>query len=321
MARYLGIDIGGTKCAVCVGDEAAQVQSRRQIPTADGPEATLALLLQHARELLHDVEDVASIGIVCGGPLDAGKGLVLSPPNLPGWDAIPITEYFQERLDMPSFLQNDANAGALAEWRHGAGKGCQNMMFCTMGTGFGSGLVLNGQLFEGINGNAGEIGHVRLAPEGPVGYGKAGSVEGFCSGGGIAQLAEMKLQMYASEKDATVLSAHDALSAKTVAEAAVAGDALAIQIFEEVGDKLGNALAMAVDLLNLERIVIGSIFVRCEELIRPAMERAMQRECLPAALAVCSVVPAVLGEQIGDIAALTVAQNGVMQNTAIEVRS
>lgn len=320
MARYIGIDIGGTKCAVCVGDEMANVQSRRQIPTADGPEATLSLLLQHTRELLLNVEDVASIGIVCGGPLDAGKGLILSPPNLPGWDAIPITKYFQERLDIPSFLQNDANAGALAEWRHGAGKGCQNMMFCTMGTGFGSGLVLNGELFEGINGNAGEIGHVRLAPEGPVGYGKAGSVEGFCSGGGIAQLAKMKLQAHALENEATLLRESDTLLAKTVAEAAFAGDGLAVQIFEEVGDKLGNALSVAVDLLNLERIIIGSIFVRCEALIRPAMERAMQRECLPAALAVCSVLPAVLGEQIGDIAALTVAQNGVAQN-AMEARS
>ena len=320
MARYLGIDIGGTKCAVCVGDESANVLSRRQIPTAEGPEATLALLLQHAQDLLPDVEDVASIGIVCGGPLNAGKGLILSPPNLPGWDAIPITAYFKEHLGIPSFLQNDANAGALAEWRHGAGKGCQNMMFCTMGTGFGSGLVLNDQLFEGINGNAGEIGHVRLAPDGPVGYGKAGSVEGFCSGGGIAQLAEMYLQEQKSENESSLLRDAEILSAKTVAEAAFAGDGLAIQIFEEVGDKLGNTLSVAVDLLNLERIVIGSIFVRSETLIRPAMERAMQRECLPAALAVCSVLPAVLGEQIGDIAALTVAQNGIAQN-ASEVRS
>ena len=99
-----------------------------------------------------------------------------------------MTAYFADRLGLPAFLQNDANAGAMAEWLYGAGKGCRNMMFCTMGTGFGCGLVLEGKLFEGTNGNAGELGHVRLSRQGPVGYGKAGSVEGWCSGGGIAAI-------------------------------------------------------------------------------------------------------------------------------------
>jgi glucokinase len=312
--RFLGVDIGGTKCAVCVGDAEAMVFARRQIPTGNGPEETLAALTQHARDLLKERGHIDAIGVVCGGPLDAQQGLVLSPPNLPGWDAVPVAAYFRERFGVPTFLQNDANAGALAEWRHGAGRGSRNMMFCTMGTGFGCGLILDGKLYDGTNGNAGELGHIRLTAGGPVGYGKAGSVEGYCGGGGIAGLARLRLDEHRARNGTSRLSELETLSANSVAEAAFQGDALALQVYAEVGAMLGRALSLSVDLLNLERIVVGSIFVRCEALIRPAMERVMQEECLPEALQVCSVHAAVLGERIGDVAALTLAQNAMERN-------
>jgi glucokinase len=224
---------------------------------------------------------------------------------------VPVTEYFSEHLGLPAFLQNDANAGALAEWRYGAGKGSRNMMFCTMGTGFGCGLILDGRLFAGTNGNAGELGHVRLSHGGPVGYGKAGSVEGWCSGGGIAQLARTRLDTFRAEGGETELSRCDSLTAYAVAAAAENGDSLALEIFSEVGHRLGMALSVAIDLLNLEIIVIGSIFARREHLIRPSMEATMMEECLPGSLPVCKVYPAELGESIGDVAALTVAQLGL----------
>jgi len=311
MSRFLGIDIGGTKCAVCIGDDAANVLAREMIPTECSPQETLTRLSSIAKTMLTSVDEVQSIGIVCGGPLDAAAGVVLSPPNLPGWDEICVTHYFQEQLGVPAFLQNDANAGALAEWRHGAGIGTRNMMFCTMGTGFGCGLILDGKLYEGANGNAGELGHVRLTGDGPEGYGKNGSVEGYCGGGGIAQLARTRLQEHLDKGDTSVLTEVENTSALNVAEAARAGDKLALQILCDVGDMLGRALSVSVDILNVERIVIGSIFVRCEEFIRPAMEIAMQQECLPGALAACLVKPAELGERIGDVAALTVAHIGI----------
>jgi glucokinase len=175
------------------------------------------------------------------------------------------------------------------------------MMFCTMGTGFGAGLILGGRLHTGANGNAGEIGHVRLSVDGPVGYNKAGSVEGWCSGGGIAQLARKRFG-----RDC---------SARELAVAADAGDAAAQALFAEVGEKLGQALAIAIDLLNLDTIVLGSIFARAETLIRPSMQRVLEVECLPLCLAVCAIKPAVLGDRIGDVAALTVAQMGIQQST------
>jgi len=207
-----------------------------------------------------------------------------------------VVDFFRVRFGVPAFLQNDANACALAEWKHGAGKGSNNMMFCTMGTGFGCGLILNGRLYEGTGGNAGELGHVRLTPDGPVGFGKAGSVEGYCGGNGIAQLAQIRLGRR--------------IPAKDLAQAAKAGDADAAAVYEEVGEKLGRALALAIDLLNPDCIVIGSIFARHEPLIRPAMESVLRDEALFGALAVCRIVPAELGERIGDVAALTVAQVG-----------
>jgi len=293
MNKFLGIDIGGTKCAVCIGDAGGVVVARRQFETVGCPEEVLTRIAECAEELLTTHGPVLATGISCGGPLDSKTGVVLSPPNLPGWVAVPIVDYFQKRFNVPAFLQNDANACALAEWRHGSGRGSRNMIFCTMGTGFGCGLILDGKLYEGFNGNAGELGHVRLTPDGPVGFGKAGSVEGWCSGGGIAQLAELRLG--------------HRMSAKELSTIARAGDQAAVAIYEEVGEKLGRALALAIDLLNLDCIVLGSIFARDEALIRPAMEAALREEALPGAFSVSRIVAAELGERIGDVAALTVA--------------
>lgn len=300
MNRFLGIDIGGTKCAVCIGGTDGQIAARRQFSTAAEPDAVLAEFERQTGELLADYGPVCAVGISCGGPLDSKAGIILSPPNLPNWDRVPVVDFFKERFGVPAFLQNDANACALAEWKYGAGRGSADMMFCTMGTGFGCGLILNGKLYEGTNGNAGELGHVRLTPDGPTGFGKAGSVEGYCGGSGIAELAQLRLDRK--------------ISAKDLALAARNGDSTAIAVYREVGEKLGRALAVAIDLLNPDCIVIGSIFVRDKSLIRPSMEKTLSEEALPDALRVCRVVPAQLGERIGDVAALTVAQVGCQES-------
>ena len=208
MSLLAGIDIGGTKCAICLGQtkepthgaggaaDAAETQApeiigRRQFPTLPSPQANILHLTEQLEQLLDQQGARApqAIGISCGGPLDSRRGLILSPPNLPGWDRVDIVTPFQARFGVPAGLQNDANACALVEWRWGAGRGCRNMIFLTFGTGMGAGLILDGKLYAGANDMAGEVGHIRLADDGPVGYGKAGSFEGFCSGGGIAQLA------------------------------------------------------------------------------------------------------------------------------------
>ncbi len=314
--NLLGIDIGGTKCAVIYGidtDGALAVADKVKFATT-GVDETLARILSEVKAMAQrhglDASNTKAVGISCGGPLDSRRGIVQSPPNLPGWDDIPIVRLVEEATGIRAALQNDANACALAEWKYGAGRGTRNMVFLTFGTGMGAGLVLDGKLYAGTNDNGGEVGHIRLSDFGPVGYGKAGSFEGFASGGGIAQLAQSaaKEQLMMGRKVAWCPDGDlSAITAKTVAEAAAAGDALAIEVYKTSATYLGKALSILIDILNPEVIAIGSIFVRAEQLIRPFMQAVIDREALPAAAAVCQVKPAELGEQIGDFASLSIA--------------
>ena len=212
---------------------------------------------------------------------------------------------------MPATIQNDANACALAEWLMGAGKGTHNMVFLTFGTGMGAGLILNGQLYAGINDLGGEVGHIRLANDGPIGFGKAGSFEGFCSGGGIAQLARTLVsERLESGEPVTFcpdLESAAKLTAKDLALAARDGDPTAVEIIRISGEYLGRGLAVLIDVLNPQCIVIGSIYARNEELFKPHVDRVLIKEAIFSALDVCRIKPAELGDSIGDYAALCVA--------------
>ena len=310
----LGFDIGGTKCAVITARWDGQqigLLKKDQCSTDHslGPQGMFQKLTAMADGILEGKPD--AIGISCGGPLDAEKGLILSPPNLPGWDNVPIVAQLEAYYGVPVRLQNDANACAVAEWKFGAGRGTRNMVFMTFGTGLGAGLILDGKLYNGTNGNAGELGHIRLDRFGPVGYGKAGSFEGFCSGGGIAQLGYMK----ALEKAQTGIypayfrkgmSSGD-ITAKTIAEAAQAGDETALEVYRLSGEYLGKGLSIVIDLLNPEKIVIGSIFARSRHLLWEFAREQIQKEALTASAGCCEVVAAQLGEQIGDYAAIAAA--------------
>ena len=317
MEVIAGIDIGGTKCAVSFihmnGDE-VEFLSKVKSPTDEPhPEKMVQSFVDEIAGKLEEHPDweLVSIGISCGGPLDEEKGLILCPPNLPHWDHTDLFTPLKENFKgVPVMLQNDANACALAEWQLGAGKGCKNMIFLTFGTGLGAGLILNGELYSGTNGMAGEAGHIRLEHHGPVGYGKAGSFEGFCSGGGIAQLGQlMAEEALAREESPMFCQSKEELptiSAKTIGEAAEKGDPLALKIFDTVAEKLGKGLAILVDLLNPEKIVIGSIYLRQEKLLKPRMEEILNKEALGQSVSVVQVVPAGLGEKLGDYAAVSV---------------
>ena len=185
------------------------------------------------------------------------------------------------------------------------------MVFLTFGTGLGAGLILDGKLYSGHNDNAGEVGHIRLDQSGPVGYGKAGSFEGFCSGGGLAQLgyslAMEKRQggtypLYYQEN----MSAND-VTAKSIAEAAFAGDETALEVYRICGRYLGKGISIIIDLLNPELIVIGSIFARSKDLLWKTAKAEIEQEALELSATCCQVVAADLGEQIGDYAAVAVA--------------
>ena len=315
--NIIGVDIGGTKCAVTYGQQEGNrvtILDKECFRTSDVAR-TIEQLKTCIRNVMGrhglDAGNTRAIGISCGGPLDSRTGVVMSPPNLPGWDNIPIVGIFEKEFGIRTAIHNDANACALAEWQFGAGAGTRNMIFLTFGTGLGAGLILNGALYRGSTGCAGEIGHVRLAPDGPVGYRKAGSFEGFCSGGGLSQLGRMCILRHLERGDATPWAeshrGSKALTAREIAGAARDGDAIAREVMALCGARFGEGLSILIDILNPQRIIAGSIFYRCRDLLLAPMEQAIRREALPGSARACAILPAQLGEQIGDYAALSIA--------------
>ena len=296
MSISIGLDIGGTKCAVSTGEcteDSIKILSREEFPTAGLSWMQVLEEFSKRIETFSKEVKVSAIGISCGGPLDSQKGLILSPPNLPGWDNVPIVKFFADRFDVPVHVQNDANACALAEYRFGAGRGTRNMVFMTFGTGLGAGIVIDGKLYSGTNDNAGEIGHIRLAPEGPLGYNKEGSAEGFCSGAGIARLAKIRKGLD--------------LTAKEIFQRVREGDPDCTEVFRESAEKLATILAFTIDILNPEVITLGGVFMRNADLFMKLVDPILDKEALPLSRKVCRIVPAGLGESVGDYAALAVA--------------
>ena len=305
---YIGFDIGGTKCAVSlgkvVGGEIA-VLHREETPTQNSACDTLEILLPFVLEWKTKY-GVSHAGVSCGGPLNSKTGVIICPPNLAsGWYGFEIVRYIDEKTGLKAKLQNDANACAVAEWRFGAGQGTENMVFLTFGTGLGAGLILDGKLYAGANDNAGEVGHIRLAKNGPKGYGKHGSFEGFCSGGGISRLAQEMAKR--AKKVPEYMSQPDGVTTKELAKYAFAGDAFAKRVFAKSGEMLGKGLSVIIDVINPEKIVLGGVFMRSSALLIPAMNKQIQKEALQESAQICKIVPAKLSENVGDIAALAIA--------------
>ncbi len=316
----LGFDIGGTKCAVILGKSEIPdtlgdfIIDKTAFPTnvERGHKLIIEEMLVKADELLskHGIKkpekELCGIGISCGGPLSSKKGTVNCPPNLPDWDNVPICDIFEKHFGIRPNLQNDANACAVAEWKFGAGKNTQNMVFLTFGTGMGAGLILNGKLYSGTNDMAGEVGHIRLSDSGPLGYGKEGSFEGFCSGGGIKRLGEAIVNEAVLKGEETALK-NSEISAKAIAICAKSGDNVAKRIYDICAQKLGLGLSILMDILNPEVIVIGSIYARSQELFDDILIDVINKEALFESRSVCKIRPALLGDSIGDFAALGLA--------------
>jgi glucokinase len=304
VVNIIGLDIGGTKCAVIRVSPKGIPYEVKRFPTTNVRD-TLEQFYATIEEMGAGAQPV--FGVSCGGPLDSEEGVILSPPNLPGWDRVPIVDELIRRFGGEAYLMNDANAGAIAEWKHGAAIGFRNVVFLTFGTGMGAGIILDNRLYEGTSGYAGEVGHVRLAAEGPVGYGKAGSFEGLCSGGGIGRLAQARARELGGRVAFNPGSVED-ITAKDVAEAAEQGDPVATELLLTVGRYLGLGLSFLIDILNPQIIVMGGMYGRCQKFLEPAMRRALEEESLPQPLRDCRIVPAALGEEIGNYAAVAVAR-------------
>lgn len=300
---YVGFDIGGTKCAVSLGEstgEKIKILERYETPTTATPQKTFDFFAPIIKGWQAKYP-IKSAGISCGGPLDSEKGVIISTPNLStSWHGFPIAEHIQAEFGLSAKLENDANACAVAEWKFGAGVGAKNMIFMTFGTGLGAGLILNGKLYSGTNGNAGEIGHIRLSDEGPVGYHKKGSAEGFCSGNGIKNLYLLR----AKEQGKNI---EENITTKVIFERARKGDEFAKAIIKESAEKFAKVLSLLIDLFNPEVITAGGVFMRNYDIFMPIITSIIEAEALTDAYKVCKILPAKIGENIGDYAALSIA--------------
>ena len=300
MTLLLGLDIGGTKSAAVIGDMDGSVLARASAPTPreSWPEA-IALLCSLIRQVCHAqgvaAQDMAALGVSCGGPLDSATGIVYAPPNLPAWEAVPLKALLEAEFGLPTRLENDANATALAEHRWGAGQGCRDMAFLTMGTGIGAGLILGGHLYRGRRDLAGEVGHAIILPNGPLCHcGKRGCLEALASG---TSLARMGCERYGEAG----LTAHD------VCDRARSGDPIAEGIIAEVALYMGIGLANLLHTLNLERIVLGTLAVHAADLLLAPIRASAQAHCWPRVWEGVSILPAALGDAAQDKAALAVA--------------
>ncbi len=308
-APYIvGVDIGGTKVACVLAEAGGRILARQWQPTrsAEGWQAVVQQLFEMTERVLGGVSpsQVRGIGISCGGPLDSRKGIVYSPPNLPGWDAVPIKQLFEERFGLPTRLENDANATALAEHRFGAGRGTRNMVFMTWGTGIGGGLILDGRLYRGTNDLAGEIGHTTVLLDGPpCGCGKRGCLESLASGPAIARRAR-ELAPESPESLVWKRVSPEEVTAQHVVEAAEAGDTFARFVLAEAATYMGIGIANAVQILNPERVVLGTIAVKAGDLVLEPLRRALAVHAWGRVREVLQVVPAELGDRAQDLAAI-----------------
>ena len=300
----LGFDIGGTKIAVVLGSLAGEILEWLEFPTpASEPfEASFELMRSTAETLLSTsrqkgLPPPSMLSAAVGGPLDIENGIIYSPPHLPTWTGIHIKERLLEQFKLPVFVEHDGNACALAEFYFGAGRGARNVIYLTLGTGLGAGIILNGKIYRGSTDLAGEVGHIRMAEAGPEEHGKAGSWEGFCSASGMIKLAHLRFPGFWEED----------IKPRQIMEEALAGRPEACQLVEEMGTWLGKGLALLVDLLNPEVIIAGTLGVVLGDLLLEPARRVVIKEALPQTAQACKIVPAQLGSELGRISSLAAA--------------
>lgn len=275
-----GIDIGGTKIAVCTGDAAGGVH--RVTHFAFDRDAEPGEVLARAAESLRRMADEAGtavgvVGVTCPGPFDGRGRRFYSPPNMPRWHGFDVGAALDRALGVTVRTMNDANAAALAEHLWGGHGACHTLVFLTHSTGFGAGVVIEGRVLEGAHGLAGEIGRVRLADDGPAGYGALGTVEGFASGRGMAQLAETEARRCEQCGEATGLRGPGELSADLVCRLAAGGDAAARRVIERSAQRVGEAVAVVANLFDPDVVVLGTIASAHPGLFIPWITEAMRR--------------------------------------------
>ncbi|MBU3933562.1 MAG: ROK family protein [Candidatus Omnitrophica bacterium] len=312
MSYLIGVDIGGTKTSVSLGNFRGKVLIRRVFPS-EGVKATLSQIKRIIRAYLarydRDLKRTKGIGVSCPGPLDFKKGLLITSPNMPTWRNVPLKRIFSRSFTLPVAVDNDANCAALAEKTFGAGKGVNSLFYYTVSTGIGGGLIINGEIFHGASNDAGEIGHSVVLPEGPkCNCGKRGCLEALASGTAIARIARERarrnsliLKLAGKRKD---------INAGIVAQAALKGDKLARAIYEQAAFYLGLSITNVIQIINPEMIVIGGGVAKAGPILFRPLVKTVRAYTWPRPYRSCKIVPAKLKDAVGDLGAISLLLKG-----------
>lgn len=296
---YLGLDIGGTKSAAIIGTSSGNLPERIEwlSNAKSGHEQMLAGIIGNAEKMIVKYPEISSIGVSIGGPMDAKNGIIQSPPNLPGWDNIPLKRILEEKLSLPVHVDHDAGACTLAEYYWGSAKGLHSVVYLTCGTGFGIGIVIDGKIYYGAQGHNCEIGHARYAAEGPVAFGKAGSFESYCAGASLGKIASWKFPDVWSKPP----------TSEEIGKLAEAGNCEALQVVEINARAVGMACSLIADMLYPDIIILGSLANHLGKRWIDKVKSVFHDEVLLDAGKVCKITPSVLGKQLQDYSAIAVA--------------
>lgn len=310
MAKRIGIDVGGTNIKIALVDENGKIIYSNSVPTYAnmGYEYTVNNIKQSIRDLMKETntteQDIEGIGFDFPGQVDYKTGVVKLAPNIPGWVNVPIAHMIEEEFHIPTRIDNDVRCAALGELKFGAGKGCENFVCITVGTGIGSGIVINGQLVRGAANAAGEIGHIKLQmKDGPLcGCGDTGCLEAFASGPSIVAMAQEYLKGGKSAKFRE-LAGDGEITPYIVAKAAEAGDPVAKRIFEIMGEYIGMGLVSVINLLNPEKVIVGGGVAESGDLLLEPIRKTVKARAMVVQRESVEIVPAQLGNSAGVIGA------------------
>lgn len=308
---FIGIDLGGTKIGTGVVNQAGQVKSQDYRPTEvlKGRDAVIERMIDAAHLVMAKAglatEDISGVGIGAPGPMDIPAGMLTEPPNLPGWRDVPLRQIIANALNVPTFLENDANAAGIGEYLYGAGRGTQHMVYVTVSTGIGGGLILNGKIYHGVTGGAGEIGHMTILPNGPhCGCGNRGCLESLASGTAIAREGQDLVNRGLPTRLVEVARDHPyGITAKDVVDAMYLGDPYAAEIITQAMQYLGIGMANLVNLFNPQLIVIGGGLSNLTNAMLVPVRRGIILHAFPSAAAQVQVKLAELGDQVGIVGA------------------
>jgi len=327
----IGIDFGASHLSILMGDLGANILEEIEIPINinDGPNTCIDQADHLLRDLLvksgRELHEILAIGVGVPGPIVSDEGMVLAPPIMPGWDRFPIRDTLEKMWGCPVSLSNDSELGVLGEWAAGAGRGEQNLAYIKIGTGIGAGLLLDGQIYRGVTGSAGEIGHLTIDENGPLcACGNHGCLEAIAGGTAIA----LQAQEAARKGQRTQLSSIkpiEAITARDVAAAARLGDLVAQQILTHAGTYVGIAIAGMVNIFNPGMVIIGGGVAQSGDILLEPIRLAVQRRSLPAATRAVRITTAMLGRRSSSmgaiIQAITIASRQVAERKEVMSKS